>query len=176
MRLPETHGDRRRAKDHRQSPPDWPPASDRGLMGRDFSFRRCRRISAGRDFAKFRLSKIRRRTRGFLLVLKTDGPSDRPRLAIVASRKVGNAVTRNLLRRRIREVFRQFIWGTEAQCDWLVLLRREARDLTYDDLVADFTAAASALLHVALHGQGSGPSPIGQSVGPPDGAESERST
>lgn len=146
MRLPETYEDRWRAKDYRQPPSNWPPAIDGRLMVSDYSFGRGRRISSAHEFAVFRQSKFRRRAKGFLLVLKRSAVGDRPRLAIVASRKVGNSVKRNLIRRRIREIFRQFPWPSPAPLDWLVVLRREAQGLTYDNLAADFSRSATDLL------------------------------
>lgn len=55
-----------------------------------------------------------RRLRGSLVRLHfAPSPRERPRLGITASRKVGNAVVRNRLKRRVREIFRR--WPSRAE-------------------------------------------------------------
>lgn len=63
-----------------------------------------------------------------------DGKLYPPRLGLSVSKKVGGAVQRNLLKRRFREIFRlnqaRLAWGVEL----VVIPRKEAGDLSYQEL------------------------------------------
>lgn len=63
-----------------------------------------------------------------------DGKLYPPRLGLSVSKKVGGAVQRNLLKRRFREIFRlnqaRMLWGVEL----VVIPRKEAGDLSYQEL------------------------------------------
>jgi ribonuclease P protein component len=75
-------------------------------------FPRCQRIRKSLDFARFR-SPGARSVRGGAFVLKSVERAgvdldcgSAPRIGIITSRKIGNAVKRNGIRRIFREVFR----------------------------------------------------------------------
>jgi ribonuclease P protein component len=79
-------------------------------MHRLFKSQRIRKWS---EFEEFRLPGVRR-VHGGVLLLKSlvratgapRGGTVRPRIALITSRKIGNAATRNRIRRVMREAFR----------------------------------------------------------------------
>ena len=64
-----------------------------------------------------------------------------PRLGLSVSRKVGSAVTRNAVRRRLKEVFRASTAGIPGNLDLVVSARPAAADATFDELRAEFGKA-----------------------------------
>ena len=71
----------------------------------------------------------------FLLASTPDGGS-RGRLGVTVSRKVGNAVQRNYLKRRIREWFRGVRNEFEPAGDLVIIARQGAADLRSDRIRA----------------------------------------
>lgn len=68
-----------------------------------------------------------------MFVLAPDSPREPaadPRLGITVSRKVGNAVARNRVKRRVREWFRRQRFRIAAGSELVVIGRRGAADLS----------------------------------------------
>ncbi len=61
-----------------------------------------------------------------------------PRLGLSVSRKVGNAVTRNVVRRRLREVFHSCISEISGSPDLVVSARPAAAEATFKELKEEF--------------------------------------
>jgi ribonuclease P protein component len=61
-----------------------------------------------------------------------------PRLGLSVSRKVGSAVTRNAVRRRLREVFHSCISGSSENLDLVVSARPAAANATFEELREEF--------------------------------------
>lgn len=57
-----------------------------------------------------------------------------PRLGLVASRKVGDAVRRNLLKRRLRHLFRTNKKALPGRFDVVIVLTPASRDASFEDL------------------------------------------
>ncbi len=71
-------------------------------------------------------------------VLPTPGPHSR--LGMAVSKRVGNAVVRNRVKRYTREFFRRHKMQLDPPCDIVVVARRQAADLQYAESVQHFTS------------------------------------
>jgi ribonuclease P protein component len=70
---------------------------------------------------------------------------DGPRFGFTITKKLGNAVTRNRIRRRLKAAFAAGADGAEASCDYVIVARRTALDRPYVLLLEDVTRALAAL-------------------------------
>lgn len=97
------------------------------------------------DFAAVRNEGRRQHGAAFIFSVRrrpADPRFDLPRFAVVASRRVGGAVTRNLLRRRLRTIFRENQTLFPSDVDIIVTLQPRAAEATFADLERYFRAAA----------------------------------
>jgi ribonuclease P protein component len=83
----------------------------------------------------------KRRTESFVFVMQRC--TGMPRLGITVSRKVGGAVTRNYVKRRIRESFRRYPGRDRLPSDLIVIAKVGAGDLTARAIQREFEAAMS---------------------------------
>lgn len=85
--------------------------------------------------------------RAFVLQALSGLGDDRPpRVGFTVTKKVGNAVERNRIRRRLREAVR--LAGAAVArpgTDYVIVGRREALSLAFDDLEADLAGAFRAV-------------------------------
>lgn len=68
-----------------------------------------------------------------------------PRLGLSVSKKVGTAVTRNHVRRRLKEVFRAEAGGLPEGTDLVISARPAAAQASYQDLSQEFARSLSRL-------------------------------
>lgn len=74
----------------------------------------------------------------FLLEVLDRGDGGAPRLGFTVTKKVGNAVVRNRVRRRLREAVRTRAGGDMAiGSDYVIVGRREVLDAAFDDLARE---------------------------------------
>lgn len=71
-----------------------------------------------------------------------DGP---PRFGFTVTKKIGNAVVRNRIRRRLREAVRLAAGHAEAATDYVLVGRRAALTLQFERLVTDLMTGFEAL-------------------------------
>jgi ribonuclease P protein component len=80
--------------------------------------------------------------RALILQARERDDAGPPRVGFTVSRKVGTAVERNRVRRRLREIVRLSAAGRlHSGKDYVLIGRRAALDLPFDRLCADFLGA-----------------------------------
>ncbi|MCH2187002.1 ribonuclease P protein component [Myxococcota bacterium] len=102
--------------------------------------RRAERLLEARDYRRVSRKGLRLTSRGFVMMVsdsREDNLGQRPqrtRLGMSASRRVGNAVVRNRVKRQIREWYRtqkQLIPGGK---DYVLIVRRPAAGLSTGEI------------------------------------------
>jgi ribonuclease P protein component len=87
-------------------------------------------------------SGVKTHVTGFVLQIRERGDQRPPRVGFTVSKKVGNAVERNRVRRRLREVVRRSPGEPlQAGCDYVLIGRRAAIALPFERLTNDFYGA-----------------------------------
>jgi ribonuclease P protein component len=102
---------------------------------------RSRRLRSRKDFVRIQRTGQRRTSRHFVvLVAEPHGPTStgEERLGLTVSRKVGSAVARNRVKRRIRELYR--IRPVAESCrDVVVIARRGAAELSFEEAARELS-------------------------------------
>lgn len=112
-------------------------------------FRRRAHLRHSRDFRRISKSGVKYRTRHFVvLISRVDDPQAVAwsRLGLTVSRKIGGAVTRNRIKRYVREWFR--VHSEEAfgrAVDIVVIANRGAEALSYCQVEEEFSRVASSV-------------------------------
>jgi ribonuclease P protein component len=111
-------------------------------------FSRDDRLRQRREFEECYASGVRVSGRHIqVFLLGATGPKARTRLGISVPRRVGPAVTRNRVRRRLREIFRRTrAVFAAATVSVVVNARPSAAGATFQDLSADYAGAVSRAL------------------------------
>jgi len=106
----------------------------------DENFKPLERIRAKKDF--LHLYKKGKRYRGkYFTLLYLSSELALSRVAIVASKKLGNAVQRNRAKRLLRTLFRRNKELLEKPCDLVFIPRREIHEAKWQDLAKDYHTA-----------------------------------
>jgi ribonuclease P protein component len=103
-------------------------------------FGRARRLRSPRDFQRVRRG---RRVSGSYLTLgcvRQAGALGPARIGFSVGKRVGNAVVRNRVKRRLREATRRLLAGVPAGWDLVISARPEAAAADYAALAADVRA------------------------------------
>lgn len=82
----------------------------------------------------------KRRGRLFLLETRERGDGGEPRFGMTVTKKVGNAVVRNRIRRRLREVVRVGVADDmKAGSDYVIVARRDVLNAPFASLKAELS-------------------------------------
>ncbi|MGE0409800.1 MAG: ribonuclease P protein component [Amphiplicatus sp.] len=85
-------------------------------------------------------------TPGFLLVKRRRGDETLIRVGFTVTKKLGKAVRRNRIRRRLREAARAVLPGNgEPGCDYVLIARSPAETRKFADLLDDLKRALLSL-------------------------------
>jgi ribonuclease P protein component len=90
----------------------------------EYSFRKKEHLTKRPQFEQVMDQGQRHRIENFCTVFLLPNGLDRKRLGIIASKKIGNAVVRNLAKRKIREVFRHIKGQIEPAMDIVIVSGR----------------------------------------------------
>ena len=117
--------------------------SDRGSQ----RLRRGDRLRERRDYQRVSREGIRLNSPSFVLLVtpRRDRDQSATRLGITASRRVGPAVIRALVKRRIREWFRQHRGELPVNKDLVVIARASAASAAWGVLSSELSASAVKL-------------------------------
>ena len=118
----------------------FPPELSQGAApGRGLAAPRPGRLKKRAQFLAVRRGE-KRRGRLFLLEVLDRKDAGPPRFGLTVTKKVGNAVTRNRIRRRLKEAARVHAGGDmKAGSDYVIVGRREVLDASFDDLAGELS-------------------------------------
>ena len=107
--------------------------------------RRAARLRDPRDFRRVNRTGERRAGPHFVAVVATSGPTSTagPRLGLAVSRRVGNAVARNRVKRCVREWFRRERAALPPRTDWVVIARAGAAELGTREVARELSELAT---------------------------------
>lgn len=100
------------------------------------TFGKAERVRKRQDYDRIYAQGIRRHSRRFTLIL-CPNPLGVRRLGVTVSKKVGNAVARNRIKRLLREFFRLNKSRLPASQDIVIIAKRGILPLTYRDVCAE---------------------------------------
>ncbi len=113
---------------------------------------RAGRLTSSTEFAEAIRRGRRAGTRRLVLHLHVragERPARGPRIGFVVSKAVGNAVTRNQVKRRLRHLARERLTSLPGSCVLVVRALPPASTATFGELADDFDAAMGRLLRRA---------------------------
>lgn len=113
--------------------------------GRDFQ--RHSRLRKRRQFLEVYESGQKAHTATLVVYVRENGLSCH-RLGLTVSRKIGKAVTRNRIKRRLRELFRARREAIPGSLDIVVNVKRPASQATFQELGRDLDRSLSKVLEL----------------------------
>ena len=122
---------------------------------------RTHRITTSAGFTKTTRSGVRSRRRNLVLYALHTSEAEPTTVGFIVSKAVGNAVTRNLVKRRLREIAACTVQGRPRGLSIVVRALPAAADANWQGLCRDYERALAA----ALERLQRGPSKIGTEKG-----------
>jgi len=121
------------------------------MKARTGRFERSDRVRQSVDYRRISRTAVRHGSREFVVLVAPTGPPDsrgtRPakrRLGLTVSRKVGNAVARNHVKRRVREWFRAERDALPEDIDMVVIAKPGAAELDGAGVAASLRRAIAS--------------------------------
>ncbi|MCK4534797.1 MAG: ribonuclease P protein component [Syntrophobacterales bacterium] len=97
------------------------------------SFGKKERVRKRKDYLKIYQRGVRVHSSNFTVILNPN-PSGEKRLGVTVSKKVGNAVKRNRIKRLLREFFRLNKDRLPDSRDVVIIAKKDASSLKYQDV------------------------------------------
>lgn len=110
------------------------------MTGSSASYPKSARLRRRREFLLLQREGRRRHTPHFV-VIRTPARTGESRVGITVSSRVGDAVTRNRLKRYVREIFRQRRTALAAPVDVVVIAKPGAHTLTHAQAATEIERA-----------------------------------
>lgn len=86
-----------------------------------------------------RLSKVGKRTKSSTIILiKAESKFENTRIGYTVSKKVGNAVVRNLVKRRLRSISRMLEEQIPPNIEVVIIAKQESAKASFEVLKRDF--------------------------------------
>jgi ribonuclease P protein component len=117
------------------------------VTGRTGRFTRADRLLHSREFQHVTRQGRRAASDAFVVLVTLNGTGAGPRLGVTVSRRVGNAVVRNRVKRRIREWFRRERARLPAGSRVVVIARKEAVVLSFQEASQLLSTLAERAAH-----------------------------
>ncbi len=95
------------------------------------------RLKRREDYRRTQDGGRKHHSKHFLVIALDRGDDGPPRIGITITKKVGNAVARNRVKRLVREVFRRERARFPVGCDVVFIARDGAPELRYEDVLAE---------------------------------------
>lgn len=102
------------------------------------------RVRKRKDFLYIYKKGSRYRGKGLVLIYLSNN-LNYSRMAVVASKKIGNAVVRNRIKRRFRALYRTNKSALKGTFDLVVITEKSIRDMSSNEVHKEFLKALKAL-------------------------------